>query len=163
MILKQSVKKKTRIFAQRAPIDSLVKQIHRLTEVIAEWLPENQHIEELASILSFYFDCLSYLRISEYYDNGFYTSISLRNYDCVVKQFCVDPAYLLSQRLDKGKASILFSASLTPLNYYQEVLGGGGESLRYRIPYPFPEENQLLMIGSHLQTTYKTVKKLSTD
>ena len=62
---------KTRIFAQRAPIDSLVKQIQRLTEVIAEWLPENQHIEELASILSFYFDCLSYLRISEYYDNGF--------------------------------------------------------------------------------------------
>lgn len=103
-------------------------------------MPENQHIEELASILSFYFDCLSYLRISEYYDNGFYTSISLRNYDCVVKQFCVDPAYLLSQRLDKGKASILFSASLTPLNYYQEVLGGGEESLRYRIPYPFPEE-----------------------
>ena len=44
---------KTRIFAQRAPIDSLVKQIQRLTEVIAEWLPENQHIEELASILSF--------------------------------------------------------------------------------------------------------------
>ncbi|AFO43860.1 helicase [Enterococcus faecalis D32] len=151
--------KDTDFFAQRAPIDSLVKQIHRLTEVIAEWLPENQHIEELASILSFYFDCLSYLRISEYYDNGFYTSISLRNYDCVVKQFCVDPAYLLSQRLDKGKASILFSASLTPLNYYQEVLGGGEESLRYRIPYPFPEENQLLMIGSHLQTTYKNREK----
>ncbi len=40
------------------------------------------------------------------------------------------------------------------------MLGGGEESLRYRIPYPFPEENQLLMIGSHLQTTYKkTVKK----
>ncbi len=151
--------KDTDFFAQRAPIDSLVKQIQRLTEVIAEWLPENQHIEELASILSFYFDCLSYLRISEYYDNGFYTSISLRNYDCVVKQFCVDPAYLLSQRLDKGKASILFSASLTPLNYYQEVLGGGEESLRYRIPYPFPEENQLLMIGSHLQTTYKNREK----
>lgn len=80
-------RKRHGFFAQRAPIDSLVKQIHRLTEVIAEWLPENQHIEELASILSFYFDCLSYLRISEYYDNGFYTSISLRNYDCVVKQF----------------------------------------------------------------------------
>lgn len=57
-----------------------------------------------------------------------------------MKQFCVDPAYLLSQRLDKGKASILFSASLTPLNYYQEVLGGGEESLRYRIPYPFQKK-----------------------
>ncbi|WP_218571560.1 hypothetical protein, partial [Klebsiella michiganensis] len=38
--------KDTDFFAQRAPIDSLVKQIQRLTEVIAEWLPENQHIEE---------------------------------------------------------------------------------------------------------------------
>ena len=39
------------------------------------------------------------------------------------------------------------------------MLGGGEESLRYRIPYPFPEENQLLMIGSHLQTTYKNREK----
>ena len=44
--------------------------------------------------------------------------------------------------LDKGKASLLFSASFTPLDYYQEVLGGGEKALRYRLPSPFDPANQ---------------------
>lgn len=140
---------------QRSSLDTLVKSIFKATEVIAEWLPENQQFARLEEVLQFYFDSLHYVRISDYYDDHYFTYVSLENGDCLVKQFCIDPSFLLSQRLAKGKASILFSASLTPLDYYQEVLGGEEDSLRYRIPSPFPEENQLLLLGNHIQTTYK--------
>ncbi|WP_429954850.1 ATP-dependent DNA helicase [Enterococcus sp. AZ192] len=140
---------------QSAPIDSLVKAAYTLSDKIGEWLPENQTYEELNQVLSVYFDVLNYTKISEYYDDHYCTYVECQSYDVTVKQFCIDPSYLLEQKLDKGKASILFSASLTPLDYYQEVLGGGEESLRYRIPNPFTKDNQLLVIENHIQTTYK--------
>lgn len=140
---------------QRAPLDTLNQKMMKLTEAFAEWLPENQESDHLEEILSFYFDCLNYVRMSEYYDDHYYTYVSLKKEDCLIKQFCIDPSFLLDQRLSKGKASVLFSASLTPLAYYQQVLGGQENSLRYRIPSPFPAENQLLAIGTHIQTTYK--------
>ncbi|PZL75246.1 ATP-dependent helicase [Enterococcus plantarum] len=144
---------------QNAPIDSLVKAAYGLAEKIKEWLPENQEHVELNQILSIYFELLNYTKISEGYDDHYCTYVNCQNYDILVKQFCIDPSYLLQQKLDKGKASILFSASLTPLDYYQEILGGGEESLRYRIPSPFPKENQLLVIEKYIQTTYKEREK----
>ncbi|MEI5991894.1 ATP-dependent DNA helicase [Enterococcus crotali] len=140
---------------QHAPIDSLVKVAYSLAEKIKEWLPENQDHAEINQILAVYFDLLNYTKISEGYDDHYCTYVNCQNHDITVKQFCIDPSYLLQQKLDKGKSSILFSASLTPLDYYQEVLGGGEESLRYRIPSPFPKENQLLVIENYIRTTYK--------
>jgi DNA excision repair protein ERCC-2 len=49
---------------------------------------------------------------------------------------------------------LLFSASFSPLSYYQDVLGGK-ESLAYRLSSPFPVENQKILIASYLETTYK--------
>lgn len=154
--IEQACKKEDQEFLhQQEPIDSLVKASYSLTENIKEWLPENQEFGELNQVLTVYFDLLNYIKISENYDDHYCTYVNCHNYDVVVKQFCLDPSYLLEQKLNLGKASVLFSASLTPLDYYQEILGGGDKSLRYRIANPFPKENQLLLIENFIQTTYK--------
>ncbi|MEI5992834.1 ATP-dependent DNA helicase [Candidatus Enterococcus mansonii] len=140
---------------QNEPIDSLVKAANSLVEKIKEWLPENQNFVELEQVLAVYFELMHYLKIGESYDDHYCTYVNCENYDIIIKQFCLDPSYLLEQKLDKAKASILFSASLTPLDYYQEILGGTQDSLRCRIPSPFPKENQLLLIENQIQTTYK--------
>ncbi len=64
----------------------------------------------------------------------------------MIEEFCIDPSLFLEQSLDKGRSSLLFSASFSPLSYYQETLGGK-ESLAYRLPSPFPEENQQVLIA----------------
>lgn len=140
---------------QVEPLDSFIKFGYTLAEKIKEWLPENQEFPNLNQVLEFYFDLMHYLKISELYDDYYYTYVITEKNQVIIKQFCIDPSYLLEQKLDKSKASILFSASLTPLDYYQEILGGKKNSLRYRIASPFAQENQLLVIGNHVQTTYK--------
>lgn len=148
--------KEEKVFLQQAePIDSLVKAVYTLIQTMKEWLPENQECSELNQVLTVYFDLLHYIKISENYDDHYCTYVNTQNHDLIIKQFCIDPSFLLQQKLNLGKASILFSASLTPLDYYQEILGGGNESLRYRIANPFPKENQLLLIETFIQTTYK--------
>ncbi|MGL4697413.1 helicase C-terminal domain-containing protein [Enterococcus larvae] len=141
--------------AQAAPIDSLEKKIFRLTEKIGEWLPQNQELPELNQLLEIYFSLLNYLKISEFYDDHYCTYIQKKNRGISVKLFCLDPSYLLEQKLDMANASVLFSASFTPLSYYKDILGGKEDSLTYRIPNPFPDENQRLLIARYVQTTYR--------
>lgn len=140
---------------QAEALDSFIKYGYALSEKIKEWLPENQEFRQLTQVLEFYFDLVHYLKISEIYDDHYYTYVVTEKNQVTIKQFCIDPSYLLEQKLNKSKASILFSATLTPLDYYQEILGGKKDSLRYRIPSPFATENQLLVIGNYIQTTFR--------
>ena len=141
--------------SQASPLEELNKRIFRLTEKIGEWLPQNQELPELNAFLEIYFGLLNYLKISEFYDDHYCTYVQKKNHSVVVKQFCLDPSFVLEQKLSMAKASVLFSASFTPLDYYRDILGGGEEALTYRIPSPFPQENQLLLVANDARTTYR--------
>ncbi|HRL51564.1 MAG TPA: ATP-dependent DNA helicase, partial [Enterococcus aquimarinus] len=79
-------------------------------------------------LLQSYFECLRFLKISEFYDDSYETTIEIGRYEITIKQFCIDPSAFLEETLQKGKSSLLFSASLSPIDYYQQRLGGGEES-----------------------------------
>ena len=154
--IKESFKKDKKNFAfQTEPLDAFIKVSYNLADKIKEWLPENQESPHLSQVLEFYYVLIHYLNISELYDDHYYTYVFFEKKQVIIKQFCIDPSYLLREKLDKSKASILFSASLSPLEYYQEILGGKEDSLRYRILSPFSQDNQLVLIGNYVQTTYK--------
>ncbi len=67
---------------------------------------------------------------------------------------CVKPAPLLAKTLGKVRAAVFFSATLTPLSHYRNVLGAGEEAEEQRLPSPFPREN-LLVLSCPLATRYK--------
>lgn len=139
---------------QKAPADSLINAGSQLGEFIQEWLAEYPEHPMQEQILGFYFDLNHFLKISEFYDDHYETTVEKSYHDLIVKQFCIDPSLFLEQSLNKGRSSLLFSASFSPLSYYQETLGGK-ESLAYRLPSPFPIENQQVLIASYLETTYR--------
>ena len=139
---------------QAAPHETLLKQLNRLAEIMKEWLPANEENPVQEEVLLCYFEVNHYLKISEFYDDHYETTVEITPYDIRIKQFCMDPAPFLNNVLDKGKSSVLFSASFSPLPYYQEVLGGGEDALRYRLPSPFPPEKQKILVADYIQTTY---------
>lgn len=67
---------------------------------------------------------------------------------------CMDPSKILSGYLKKGKSAIFFSATLLPVNYYKEQLGGTPEDYAVYVPSPFQKENRLLLIGADVNTRY---------
>lgn len=140
---------------QKAPNESLQTVLYKLSDQLKEWLAANPEDSAEEVALSCYFDVLHYLKISEYYDDHYETTVEISKYDLKIRQFCIEPAPFLEQMLNKGKASLLFSASLTPLNYYQEVLGGGEAALRYRLPSPFAASRQNIIIANYIKTTYR--------
>ncbi len=139
---------------QKAPAESLTKAGFLLSEKIQEWLAEFPEHPLQEQMLPYYFELSHFLKISEFYDDHYETTIERTYRDMIIKAFCIDPSLFLENSLDKGRSSLLFSASFSPLSYYQDVLGGK-ESLAYRLPSPFPVENQKIVITSYLETTYK--------
>ena len=72
-----------------------------------------------------------------------------------VKLFCLDPSYLLSEFVKRGKSAIFFSATLTPLDYFQNILGGNMEDYTISLSSPFDKHNLCLLIADTISTKYR--------
>ncbi|WP_125151966.1 helicase C-terminal domain-containing protein [Clostridium rectalis] len=119
------------------------------------WLKDNEKDVNYENILQIYFDILAFLRISEIYDDKFITYIQKEEKDIIIKLFCLDPSYLLSLGINQGKSAIFFSATLTPMKYFKEILGGDlKEDYQIRFVSPFKLYNRKLMIASNISTRY---------
>ena len=89
-----------------------------------------------------YFNAVNYLRISDYYDENFVTWIHKENKDVTIKQFCMNPRTPLKSIMEKGRTSVLFSATLSPIDYYLDLLGGEDETNRLSLPSPSIKSNR---------------------
>lgn len=105
-------------------------------------------------VLQLYFDVHFYLRIWEMYDGHFTTLISVRGADVAVRLLCLDASPFLSASLAQGQAAVLFSATLAPVDYFIETLGGGEGAKRIFLQSPFPQENLCLLCAGGVSTRY---------
>lgn len=140
---------------QTEPADAFLKDVWKFVETAKAWLPLNLQSDSQPELLAVYFEALTYLKIAELYDERYVTYVQCKGLDVTIKQLCLNPSYLLNQAMKLGKASILFSATLSPMSYFSKVLGGEEEALCYQLPSPFAEENQLLLVSNYIDTRYQ--------
>lgn len=106
-------------------------------------------------LLNFYFEAYAFLKISEYYDERYATIVERAGRDIWVRLFCIDPSKVIREALRRGRSSVLFSATLSPMDYFIYTLGGDENSDEVRIPSPFPKGNLCLLLDSKTSTRYK--------
>lgn len=155
LLQQRSIEEDWRFKHQSLMPESLINRLYGFSEKMKEWLAANPGNPAEETGLAYYFEVQAFLRISEIYDDHFETTIERTYTDLKIKLFCIAPAPFLDQMLAKGKSALLFSASFTPLAYYQDVLGGGKEALRYKLPSPFPPEHQRILVADYIETTYR--------
>ena len=78
-----------------------------------------------------------------------------RGSELSVRQYCLDPSFLLQEAMKRGKATILFSTTLAPLDYFTDILGGDENSKKYALGSPFSQDNLLLLVADRISTRYK--------
>lgn len=136
-------------------ITDFVLHLMRLMTEFDEFLRENSNIEGKEDCLQLYLDIRHFLNIYEIYSDKY---ITYTDYDeqeeFRIKLLCMDPSENLNRCLEKGKSAIFFSATLLPINYYKEQLGGREEDYAVYAPSPFDKDNRLLMIGKDVSTKY---------
>ncbi|MBU4540070.1 MAG: ATP-dependent DNA helicase [Firmicutes bacterium] len=141
-----------------APKDffSLLMQFIHLAEA---WLVKNEGNESHEQLLELYFNALTFMRTAEFYDHRYLTYVENSNGDTKIKLFCLDPSHLLGEAIKRGRAAIFFSATLSPLDYFAEILGGNPDSYKISLPSPFDVKNRELLIDDTISTTFRNREK----
>lgn len=142
-------------YYQAEEITEFYYPFKRIIALLEPWLIEEKLHPEYEKVMDFYFTINTYLKISDFYDEHYVTSIENEGKDVRIRLYCVDPSYLMTQALLRGRAAIFFSATLTPLEYYMELLGGDRGDYHIKLRSPFPSENLMLMVNDRVSTRYK--------
>ncbi|MCB5940967.1 ATP-dependent DNA helicase [bacterium 210820-DFI.6.52] len=127
-----------------------------------EWLDRHKADSRLQAVLSFYFEVNSYLKIAQLFDERYVLFCEKRGTEVISKQYCVDPSYLLGQAMERGRAAVLFSATLSPIQYFATVLGGGEGSKVCTLPSPYPAQNLCLLVDDAISTKYNRREESAT-
>lgn len=82
-----------------------------------------------------------YLCVNEYFDKGTLCYVQVMGGDVTVKTFCLDPSATMNTLLGRAKGAVLFSATLTPTEYFCDMLGSSDSGESVSLPSPFDPEN----------------------
>ena len=98
---------------------------------------------------------LGFISIADLYDERYVTLVDASRHEVAVKLFCLDPSHLLAECLQRGISALMFSATLTPLPYFRDMLGGGeGDSL-LALDSPFNPNNLCLLVADRVSTRFR--------
>ena len=107
------------------------------------------------AVLNFYFELSHFLMIYELVDDKYVMySYFMENGSFALKLFCMDPSTNLKEAMAKGKSSILFSATLLPIQYYKKLLGGDTEDYEMYAKSVFNPNQKALFISKDATTKY---------
>lgn len=137
-------------------LSELLPLLRKFAVIAEEWLASNEPSDFRDELLDIYFDVHAFLRTAEMFDERYVTYAEKDEKDVKIKHFCIDPSYLLRLALTRVRTTVFFSATLTPLDYFHEMLGGNEEDGKIAVASPFAQDNLCLLIADNISTTYKT-------
>ena len=132
-----------------------IGQVNEFTAVCERLLKEDGALSENSAFLQLYFDALNFALIADLYDERYVTYIQTQAGDVTVKLFCLDPSALLREALGRGASAVLFSATLTPLDYFRDILGGDAGDELVALDSPFDSRNLCLLAADRISTRFK--------
>lgn len=142
------------------PIE-LCNLLSMFLKVADEYLAISKEDDE--DLMDLYFDIHGFISISEIYDEN-YVTIFKKDYNGITtKLYCVNPSKSIVEKMKKSKSSIIFSATLIPMDYFKEMYGSSEEDFIINLKSPFDINNRLLMIGDNISTTYNKRNETSVD
>lgn len=141
----------TYLVESQAPVD-LCDILNDILKSMDEYLSRSN--EDNEKIMDFYFDIHSFLSIYNIYDTS-YTTIFTQGFSGMsIKMYCVNPSTVIQEKMKKSKSTIIFSATLIPIDYFKDMYGASKEDFIVNLRSPFNIENRLLLIGDNVATTY---------
>lgn len=136
-------------------IDAFVRVLTRLSSLIDNYFDEYDDSPIKADLLDFFFDINHFLDIYERVDDNYvkYTELTDEG-GFKLKLFCVNPSKNLQECMERAESTILFSATLLPIQYYKKLLGGTDDDYEVYARSVFRPEKKGLFIGKDVTSKY---------
>lgn len=142
------------VYISKEAPKELYTKLRQVVQSVDFYLQQGQGNTLPADVIEAYFEAYQFGKIYELFDEQYVTYGYEKGSEVVVKMFCIDPSVILTKILDQYHSSIFFSATLLPIDYYKEMLGGK-ETLAIALPSPFDEKKSKRLIATDVSTRYK--------
>ena len=96
-----------------------------------------------------------FLKISEYISSSFHLFYEVKDGEVRAIIRCVDSSDLIKNTVSKLRTGIFFSATLTPIDYYINCLGGDENTPKVILDSPFNKDNLLTIVRDDISTRLK--------
>ncbi|NNL75407.1 MAG: ATP-dependent DNA helicase, partial [Desulfobacterales bacterium] len=119
------------------------------------WLSLNIKKPFREELLDLFFTISGFMRVAEQFDESYVTCFEKLKKDVKLKLFCIDPSIQLGQAMNRCKAAVFFSATMTPMDYFKKILGCDANATGLILPSPFPDENFKPFVYDKISTFYR--------
>lgn len=134
----------------------VVMACNKLHGAINNYLDDHEDCPVKEPLLDFYFELDRFLDTYDRMEREHY--VTYTGYDeqdrFFIKEFCVDPSEELKQCMEKGVATVLFSATFLPIQYYKSLLGGTDEDYEVYAKSTFSPDRQIQLVGHEVTSKY---------
>jgi DNA excision repair protein ERCC-2 len=141
--------------SEKTPPEKLYPLLRVFLNHTERWLSLNRKTSFRERLLELYFAVNSFSRVAEQYDDCYVTFFEPFDTDLRVKLFCIDPSHQLRQALNRCKAAIFFSATMTPAAYFKKIFGCRESADHLILPSPFPAKNLKILLAVNASTLYR--------
>ncbi len=152
-------------YISREPMDNFFSSVAKLRASMDTWLRAHRADPYETAVYTACSHLKRFETVSEFYDDRFRCFVELQGEECIFRLLCLDPSNILDACLSRAHASVLFSATLTPLDYFADILGGGRRAVSISLPSPFKAENCCLVAATGVSTRFedrdKSYKKIA--
>jgi len=141
----------------------LIREFVDIAELI---LPDEEDSERKQLLLDTYFESQNFVKIASYYDEKYVSYLEIYKSEVHMKLFCIDPSTIVNDVIKKFHSTIYFSATLTPLQYFQDMLGDIERDYTIKIDTPFLKEQlkvEVNPISTRFNDRSKTLDQLVTS
>jgi len=141
--------------AEKSLPDELIPFLRGFLFITERWLSQNVKTPFREGLLELYFAVSGFIRVADQYDECYTTCYEKIGKDLKLKLFCVDPSVHLEKVMSRCQTAIFFSATMTPMDYFKQILGCNQSAHHLILHSPFPGENLGLFISDQISTYYR--------
>lgn len=144
-----------KVLFQKERDETFDRALQQLCEPLQNWLDEHrEHNETHEALLQLYFSIHAWLRVAETFNEHFVLQTAAYGSEVRLTQLCLDPSAFLAEDFARGRAAVLFSATLAPASYYKDLCGLP-EAHAVALRSPFPAAHLGLFCACDVSTRYK--------
>ena len=144
-----------RTYFEKSRAEDFDRALTKLCEPLEIWLDEHRDPGATHdALLQLYFDIRAWLRVADTFDNHFVLQISAVGSEVRAAMLCLDPSDFLAADFAKGRAAVLFSATLAPAGYYKDLCGLP-DARAVALRSPFDPAHMGLWCARQVSTRYK--------
>jgi DNA excision repair protein ERCC-2 len=134
--------------------ESFLEALEHLVASLESWFSMQEESSFNEELVDFYFRLLQFVELVGGASSAYATIFKITGGEWRLRQACLNPAGFLQEYTRRARLTVFFSATLSPLAYHRQILGGDSADGELSLRSPF-DQRRLAVFNASIPLTYR--------